>query len=466
MPKCEHGTWKTREQEILGFAGYVQSLRSWVALASDTFGWELESALNWPHELHMTNLKPAQQLRSARLLAILTQAFAEYPRAHMILQAYSEGIGMDGSFQAVRGTSGFEALRLLAKEFSLRSRAEAAFFRSEFMSKTFKAQSGPTQISDLVRQMDVGLSKYRKLIDTLPQHCDKTGLDLQQVDLTLMLLRYLPNDVKNYVVLHASGEGYTDYRTAALKFEQQQRLFQELGAHGSSRHVHALEGDGSWEGYYDYYEEQDYPAEGAEEEWEWDPESELWLNTAAINKNSGVKCRRCGKTGHMQKDCSTNMGRVKCFKCGQSGHIGANCQASSPKSASSSPSSSTGKGSGAAKAKPAAKAGRGKGGRKGKMHEVSAEGPQEEEQESGEAIMMPLISSQVSISEGTWWLLDSGAATSVLSQNYEGMYRRQAQEDSAGALETYYAANGTPAQMRANVLVSLAFQVVTGASGS
>ena len=65
--------------------------------------------------------------------------------------------------------------------------------------------------------------------------------------------------------------------------------------------------------------------------------------------------------------------------------------------------------------------------------------------------MMPLISSQVSSSEGTWWLLDSGAATSVLSQNYEGMYRCQAQEDSAGALETYYAANGTPVHMRANV---------------
>ena len=60
----------------------------------------------------------------------------------------------------------------------------------------------------------------------------------------------------------------------------------------------------------------------------------------------------------MQKDSSTKMGRVKCFKCGQSGHIGANCQASSPKSASSSPSSSTGKGFGTAKAKPVAKAGR------------------------------------------------------------------------------------------------------------
>ena len=109
--------------------------------------------------------------------------------------------------------------------------------------------------------MDVGLSKYRKLIDTLPQHCDKTGLDLQQVDLTLMLLRSLPSDVKNYVVLHASGEGYTDYRTAALKFEQQQRLFQELGA-GSGRNVHALEAEGGWESYYGYEEEQDYYAEG------------------------------------------------------------------------------------------------------------------------------------------------------------------------------------------------------------
>ena len=38
-----------------------------------------------------------------------------------------------------------------------------------------------------------------------------------------MLLRPLPNDVKNCVVLrlHASSEGYTDYRTADLKFEQQ-----------------------------------------------------------------------------------------------------------------------------------------------------------------------------------------------------------------------------------------------------
>ena len=56
-------------------------------------------------------------------------------------------------------------------------------------------------------------------------------------------------------------------RSAALKFEQQQ-LFQELGG-GSGRNMHALEAEGEWNTYYGYEDEQDYYAEGAEEEWEW-----------------------------------------------------------------------------------------------------------------------------------------------------------------------------------------------------
>ena len=48
---------------------------------------------------------------------------------------------MNGSFQAVRGTSGFEALHF---------------------SRLSSCQDFYTQISDLVRQMDVGMSKFRK----------------------------------------------------------------------------------------------------------------------------------------------------------------------------------------------------------------------------------------------------------------------------------------------------------------
>ena len=52
-----------------------------------------------------------------------------------------EGIGVDGIFVAHRGTSGFEALRLLGKEFSFRTRAEASFFRAEVLKRTYKAEN-------------------------------------------------------------------------------------------------------------------------------------------------------------------------------------------------------------------------------------------------------------------------------------------------------------------------------------
>ena len=58
-----------------------------------------------------------------------------FPRGNTMLQAYVEGVGVDGAFLATRGTSGFEGLRLLAREFSLRSRAEASFFRTEFWQR-------------------------------------------------------------------------------------------------------------------------------------------------------------------------------------------------------------------------------------------------------------------------------------------------------------------------------------------
>ena len=169
MPLPDFSKWtKSRQEEILCFSEYMSQFRSWIALASDVFAFEIESAIRRPDELHMGGLKPAQQLRSSRLLAMLQQIFTPYPRAHMLIQAYVEGIGVDGIFVAHRGTSGFEALRLLGKEFSLRTRAEASFFRAEVMKRTYKAKKSSTQISDVVRKMDVALSRYRKLVETLP----------------------------------------------------------------------------------------------------------------------------------------------------------------------------------------------------------------------------------------------------------------------------------------------------------
>ena len=105
-------------------------------------------------------LKSAQQTGSARLLAILIQTFKDFPSGKPWSKLMLKGVGVDGAFLASRGTSGFDGLRLLAREFSLRSRAEASFFRIEFLAKTCKASSGLTQVSDIIRQIDVGLSRF------------------------------------------------------------------------------------------------------------------------------------------------------------------------------------------------------------------------------------------------------------------------------------------------------------------
>ena len=109
MPLPDFSKWsKSCQEEILVFSEYMSQFRSWIALASDVFAFEIESSIRHPDELHMGGLKPAQQLRSSRLLAMLQQIFIPYLRAHMLIQAYVEGISVDGIFVATRGTSGFE----------------------------------------------------------------------------------------------------------------------------------------------------------------------------------------------------------------------------------------------------------------------------------------------------------------------------------------------------------------------
>ena len=55
--------------------------------------------------------------------------------------------------------------------------------------------------SGMVRKMDVDLSHYRKLTDTLPVTVSREGLEIVLADLTLILLRFLPEDCRSYVML-------------------------------------------------------------------------------------------------------------------------------------------------------------------------------------------------------------------------------------------------------------------------
>ena len=71
---------------------------------------------------------------------------------------------------------------------------------------------------------------------------DTTGLKLADSDMLVVLLKSLPEAVKNYVLHHSSADTYESYRNAAMRWEEQHRLFNDFESTGSAQN-HAVPRD-------------------------------------------------------------------------------------------------------------------------------------------------------------------------------------------------------------------------------
>ena len=169
------------------------------------------------------------------MFSVLKAAFADHGRITLMIQSFGEGldivaVAMQGD---VFGNSlsymgnGFELLRQLAKELSLRSRAEAMSLRAMLMARTFRAQDSSAPVADTVRQIEVAVARFVRLLSTLDPR-DAAGFTLTDSDQLTLLMRSLPESAKAYTLHHSQGETYASYRSSALRWEHQQRLFLEL----------------------------------------------------------------------------------------------------------------------------------------------------------------------------------------------------------------------------------------------
>ena len=147
-PDCSK--WNSREAEILGWQAYIGMQ------ASLEFGSEIEHACRWPGPLHWNQLAVLQRARSRRLLAILRSAFGNHPRTLTLINAFSEGInlcnadvGVNAELQA---SNGFELVRQLTLEYSIRTRSEPLSFRTALAGKLLHCmETKRVQVTDLVR---------------------------------------------------------------------------------------------------------------------------------------------------------------------------------------------------------------------------------------------------------------------------------------------------------------------------
>ncbi|CAE7839740.1 unnamed protein product [Symbiodinium sp. CCMP2592] len=284
LPIIDFSSWKDRISEALGFLTWMEKLTSWVGLGSEVFPNELMHAVRTKDEgvLGQDRLTVEQQKRSIRLLHILRQTFAGHDKSSLILQNYVEGAA---SYQQ----SGFVALRLLAKEFCLKSRFECLYFRAQLANQTVRA---PT-IPEIVRKIESEQHKYSKLLNSLDSDVHSQGLELQEADLVMVLLRSLPERCRSYCLLHGDSDSFEDLKRVALKYEVQQRVWSE----GPGTKLSPFKGDEKGKG----GDEKGTPKGRGGKKGKRDRSKSASRGGAKGNKD--VECWNCGKKGHLSRDC-------------------------------------------------------------------------------------------------------------------------------------------------------------------
>lgn len=218
LPQCNHQQWKKRTDEVFGFIAYCHDLATWVGFGSDEFGKEVLYAVRQDSEILTSTLSKAQNTRAVRL-SILKAAFHGHSRASLIISNYEEK-----RFRI--DTCGFEALRLLAREFCVKTRTELLFFRENVTKGSFKGDSIP----ETVRLIQNKLFEYFRILEMVDKSVNVANLTINEADQCLVLLRSLPTQCRQWLVLNVVHEDFESYVDAALKYESQLRAWNELEA--------------------------------------------------------------------------------------------------------------------------------------------------------------------------------------------------------------------------------------------
>ena len=270
LPQCNHQQWKKRTEEVFGFIAYCHDLATWVNFGSDEFGKEVLYAVRQDSEILTSSLSKAQNTRAIRLMSILKAAFHGHSRASLIISNYEEK-----RFRI--DTCGFEALRLLAREFCVKTRTELLFFRENVTKGSFKGDSIP----ETVRLIQNKLFEYFRILEMVDKSVNVANLTINEADQCLVLLRSLPTQCRQWLVFNVVHEDFESYVDAALKYESQLRAWNELEAKPISPFNENGKGKGKDKG---------------------------------KGKNDGKEtrtCFECNERGHLAADCPNKKGNKK-----------------------------------------------------------------------------------------------------------------------------------------------------------
>ena len=144
-------------------------------------------------------------------------------------------------------------------------------------------------IPEIVRKIETEQHKYSKLLSSLDPDVHSQGLELQEADMVMVLLRSLPEKCRSYCLLHGDSDSFEDLKRVALKFEVQQRVWSEGVGGKLSPFQPNPKGKGG---------DEKGKGKGKKE-----PRARSQSASKGAKATKDTVCYNCNKKGHFARDC-------------------------------------------------------------------------------------------------------------------------------------------------------------------
>ena len=275
IPNCPQLEIKDsgRRHEINTWLSFRERFGSWLCLLDECYAAELQEAVKQTNTIEQGKLAPEAAVRSSKLYHWMKQAMSGYKRGLdlAVLQEREQG-GL---------TCGYELFRRINNLLGVTTRAEALSLREAVMRLDVNGlkQLGCPSAGSIKNPLDTCLFLTQEFARLRDQCAAFADLQMMEVDQIMVMMRCLPQEIHRHLAFHGKSSTLRELMESLEFYEQQSKALD------FSRDSHK----GNPVGY-------DRPPKGS-------PKGGKDRTPKGEGKGKEIRCRRCGKPGHVEKDC-------------------------------------------------------------------------------------------------------------------------------------------------------------------